>query len=78
MGPFDSTGCRAPAYIGELCCETPIFGRGYLIVKQFGLGKVRKILNKYCENCKGEAWDDVAEKLSRNLFWEFEDYRPEG
>lgn len=28
------------------------------------------------ESIEGECWEDIATKLSRFMFWEFEDYQP--
>jgi hypothetical protein len=53
-----------------------ISGRHRLIVGEFDFIKIRKYLEALCRRCSGNDWNEIAQKLSRYGYWEFEDYRP--
>jgi len=46
-----------------------------LILPEYNLKTIMKIVTKFVENCSGESWKIVALKLSRLASWEFEDYK---
>ena len=50
-------------------------GRHILIVRSYELGSIAKYVNGYIAKCDGDEWGVVAEKIARNLAWEFEDYQ---
>ena len=52
------------------------WGRGYLIVPRFEWPAVEQALEKLLMHCQGEDWKSVANLIGRELYWEFEDYRP--
>jgi Immunity protein 8 len=51
-----------------------VLGRHYLFVPEYDPAKIRKIITKHIERFTGDSWKEVAEKVSRIGFWEFEDY----
>jgi len=55
--------------------EEVIFGRGYIIVREYDLMVIKTEITKFCENCLGENWVEVAQKVSRIGIWEFEEYK---
>lgn len=73
---FDVTVC-SPTWL-ESECERDQFvvGRHHLIVAYYDFTNVQNLLYKLVDRCRGDSWHEIAEKLSRLAFWEFEDYRP--
>ncbi|WP_409999137.1 immunity 8 family protein [Bradyrhizobium sp. SZCCHNPS1003] len=62
----------------EKCMNAPIVsGRHHLFVKRFDYDAIISYLEKYCTSCSGNSWREVADKVARIGYWEFEDYRPE-
>lgn len=55
--------------------EEPMWGRHMLIVRRYERMAIEKCIREYVEKCVGGEWCEVAEKISRNFAWEFEDYR---
>ena len=51
------------------------FGKNYLIVDRYDVGKIELFLSNYCDRCVGDTWVEVASKIGRIAEWEFEDYR---
>jgi hypothetical protein len=73
---FDINVCT-PNRLAEAChAEGFIVGRHYLIVERYDATFLRKLITKLVQECEGSSWREVAEKVSRIGFWEFEDYKP--
>jgi hypothetical protein len=73
---FDLTVC-SPAWLAERTRRDGILdGRHHLIVERYDWPTLRRYVERYVDQCEGATWRDVAEKLGRLGFWEFEDYRP--
>ena len=53
-----------------------IWGRHMLIALKYDLNGIQKKVADYCDQCEGKDWTEIALKLSRIGFWEFEDYKP--
>jgi len=73
---FDLTVCT-PAWL-SLACERDDFviGRHHLIVLAYDFELIRRTLDKFVNRCSGDTWQQIAAKLSRIAYWEFEDYQP--
>jgi hypothetical protein len=54
---------------------SPTWGRGMLIVHTFDADSIKAEIEAYVSSCNASSWTAIAHKLSRNLLWEFEDYR---
>lgn len=52
----------------------PIWGRHLLIVREYDRAKIEGQVRQYVNGISGSDWTKLAEKISRNLAWEFEDY----
>jgi len=64
-----------PKYLLEKYDENEILiGRHRLIVFRYDWNRIMRTINRYCESCSGETWDEIAEKVGRLGRWEFEDY----
>ena len=55
--------------------EGPVVGRHLLVVNSYDAAQIRSWLERAVGRCSGNDWNEVAEKLSRIGYWEFEDYR---
>ena len=49
------------------------WGRGYLILNHVSWANIESAVHTLLSHCSGDSWAHVAEKLSRELHWEFED-----
>jgi len=75
---FYLTVC-SPSWLRKKLNETLfLWSRHHLIVPRYNLEAITAVISEFVENCSGEAWDDVARKLSRIARWEFEDYEGPG
>jgi hypothetical protein len=53
----------------------PRWGRHMLIVHEYDRSAIEKCVHDYVAKCTGDEWQEIAEKIARNLSWEFEDYQ---
>lgn len=49
--------------------------RHHLFVKEYDYNELKRYLVKCCSACMGSSWTEVAEKVARIGYWEFEDYK---
>ncbi|MEH7827908.1 Imm8 family immunity protein [Gemmobacter denitrificans] len=54
----------------------PQFGRHYLFANTFDEETIRSAVEKWVGDQAAGDWPTLAQRLSRNLAWEFEDYQP--
>lgn len=84
VGPPDGSGEESfdvlvctPAWLARVVSEEgPQIGRHRLIVESLDLGKAETFLRRQVERIEAPTWDELASKISRLGYWEFEDYRP--
>jgi hypothetical protein len=50
-----------------------VWGRHMLIVSGYDLNVIAAEINSCVENCAGEDWPTIAQKLARFAAWEYED-----
>ena len=72
---FDIQVCTPKWLLENHRREDIIIGRHYLIVMEYNYERILRFINKFLLRCEGSTWTEVAEKLGRLGFWEFEDYR---
>ena len=72
---FDIQVCTPQWLLRNFSREEVIIGRHFLIVFEYNFSHIRRKIEEFCERCTGNTWDDVASKLSRLGYWEFEDYK---
>lgn len=71
---FDIEVCT-PRWLEEIYkLEEIVVGRHHLIVREYNYERIIKTIKDYLQNCSGEGWNEVAEKVARLGKWEFEDY----
>jgi len=51
------------------------WGRGYLILNHVSWASVEEAVRNLLSRCSGDNWAQVAERLNREMHWEFETYR---
>jgi hypothetical protein len=74
---FDVTVCTPLWLADEVDRHGPQLGRHFLIVAQLNLPKAISFLRERIEHrLSGDNWTDLASKIARIGYWEFEDYRP--
>lgn len=73
---FDVTVCSL-AWVAERTRRDGVFnGRHHVIVEGYNWSDLRAYVERQVQQCEGATWRDVAEKLARFGYWEFEDYQP--
>lgn len=55
--------------------DAVIIGRHYILMFEFNYEKIVNTIKVFLDQCIGETWGEVAEKVARLGKWEFEDYR---
>lgn len=51
-----------------------IMGRHRLMVRYYNYKRIIDFIERYLRTCSGENWQEVAEKVARLGYWEFENY----
>ena len=81
IGPANSEGgdvfsfeVITPAAIKSI--PAPSWLGGYLLIPIFSWAGIEEAIAKLLLQCSGSDWDEVSNKLSRSLGWEFEGYVP--
>ena len=47
-----------------------------LLVRKYDLDEITKTITDYIDQCEGNDWMEIAQRLSRVFAWEYEDYQP--
>ena len=53
----------------------PQLMRHTLMVRKYELDEIKKTITDYIDQCEGNDWREIAQKLSRIFAWEYEDYQ---
>ncbi len=73
---FDINVCT-PKWLEEACQrEGFVVGRHYLMVPRYDVAHLKEVIAGLVEKCEGNSWQEVAERVGRIGYWEFEDYKP--
>lgn len=73
---FYLTVCSLGWLSERVRAERVFDGRHHLIVEWYDWRAVRAYIERRVMQCEGATWGDVAEKIGRLGYWEFEDYTP--
>lgn len=82
IGPDDQDGghdYQVFVCTPEWLCKhhwVPELMRHMLLVRKYDLNEITKTITDYIEQCEGNDWMEIAQKLSRVFAWEYEDYQP--
>ncbi len=72
---FNISVCT-PMWLAEMCQrEGVVVGRHYLVIGSYDPVYIKKVITELIESCEGNSWQEVAEKIGRIGYWEFEDYQ---
>jgi len=71
---FDLTICT-PLWLKDKCERDGfVLGRHYIVVLGYNFDLIHSVLVKLVERYSGATWQEVAAKVGRIGYWEFEDY----
>lgn len=71
---FDLQVCSPKWMIENYKREEVIIGRHHLIMMEYSYERMITSIENFLMSCEGNNWHEVASKLSRLGYWEFEDY----
>jgi hypothetical protein len=72
---FGITVCT-PEWFEQNAKSKVTSGRHHLFVKEYDYEELKSFMTDYCSACTGNSWTEVAQKVARIGYWEFEDYKP--
>jgi hypothetical protein len=83
VGPMDGPGeesfdiqvCTPKWLTHRYGEDATINGRHHLIVFKYQWTAIEDFVREFVASCSGDTWREIASKLSRLGYWEFEDYR---
>lgn len=75
---FDVLVCTPAWLANTVAKEGPQIGRHRLIVESLDLRVAEEFLRLQVERIEAPTWDDLAAKIARLGYWEFEDYQQHG
>ena len=83
IGPEDDQGAEifgfevcTPIWFSENLGDGPLFLRHVILINEYNEQEIKRIVESLVERTFGNSWHEIAEKLSRYMRWEFEDYQP--
>jgi hypothetical protein len=71
---FGITVCT-PGWFEQNMKSKVTSGRHHLFVKKYNYEDLESFIMGYCRTCTGNSWTEVAQKVARIGYWEFEDYK---
>lgn len=75
---FDVEVCTPKWIESNLEINDVIIGVHYLIVREYSYKKLIHSIEKFLLSCSGPSWGEVAKKVSKLGFWEFEAHKDVG
>jgi hypothetical protein len=71
---FSLTVCT-PEWLKGACTSGKYeWGRHMLFVHEYDFPLIKKVITEYIDECEGDDWMVIANRISRIAAWEFEDY----
>lgn len=71
---FDLVVCSGEWLAEQAQAHGVVDARHHLIVTGFDWCRIQSYLERRVVQCQGDTWSEVATKLARLGYWEFEDY----
>jgi len=71
---FGITVCTPRWLIDNKNENEVIFGKDHLIVFEYNYKKICDTIKNYVENLEETIWEDLAQKISKIAYWEFDNY----
>lgn len=72
---FDIIVCTPKWLLDNRSEDEIIFGKNYLIVFKYNYQKIYGKIKSYIDKLNGNSWEELALKMNRISYWEFEDYQ---
>lgn len=72
---FGITVCTPKWLLDNKIEDGLIFGKSYLIVFEYDYQKLYNKIKSYIDEQNGNSWEELALKIGRISYWEFEDYQ---
>jgi len=72
---FGITVCTPKWLLENKKDDEMVFGKNYLIVFKYNYQKIYGKIKSYIDELDGNSWEELALKVSRIGYWEFEDYQ---
>jgi hypothetical protein len=73
---FDVELCTPKYLLNNYSEDKILIGNRMIVVFNYNYLTLEQQIRRYCQNCTGITWEEVACKLMRMGKWEFEDYLP--
>ena len=54
--------------------KKPFILRHLIVIDSYDFREIENYINQIINQCEGDSWQEIANKLSRYFFWEYEDY----
>lgn len=64
----------SPKWFQKNRAQVPAFSRHVLFINEYDELAIKTAVERLVSEVSGETWDEIANRLSRFMFWEFEDY----
>ncbi|NLS19058.1 hypothetical protein HGP16_21190 [Rhizobium sp. P40RR-XXII] len=64
-----------PRWLAHSAGGKPCFIRHTILMDEYDEDVLKSTVRKLVENTTGNSWEEIAKKLARYMFWEFEDYQ---
>lgn len=71
---FDVTLCTAGWFHQQAEAEGIVDCRHHVVIARYDYAMIERYFQRRVAACEGETWREVATKVSRLGYWEFEDY----
>lgn len=72
---FGITVCTPKWLLENKKEEEIIFGKNYMIVFSYSFQNITNKIKTYVDKLDEDNWEELAKKISRISYWEFEDYK---
>jgi hypothetical protein len=63
-----------PGWFARNRMQGPTFARHWMFMDHYDPQELEALVRRIIADAEGDTWDEVANKLARYMFWEFEDY----
>lgn len=73
---FDMLICTPKWLALEAEKKDVFWGKGMIIINEYNYDKILALIKKQIADCHADDWPEIAQKLSRFSFWQYEDYQP--
>jgi Immunity protein 8 len=74
---FDVVVCTPDWLKRQFKTSDIVIGHGRILVFEYDYERLRSFIARQCAKCVADTWLEIASKLSRIGWWEFEGYQPD-